>query len=210
MGVRSFVPIRIKDNKDSSWIEDAIPELVHKWGLVDIGNWVKVKKNMQRRIRKHIPKTNVKSASSWYKVASITSRIKQELVASKDWKEEDVFTVGEWLDEQNKGLSEFRDKDRTWNRLDRALLPYESDTQLRELIAKHKDYSYGYCSVFLTERFMDKNRGNPVSKMLLNILMGSPTKKEQMNEGLNIVLDDIRKRMKILQRRHNQVAEVKK
>ena len=39
--------------------------------------------------------------------------LKFELVQSKDWQEEDILKVGEWLDKQDKGLSSLRDKDST-------------------------------------------------------------------------------------------------
>ena len=205
-----IVNIRIKGNKDNRWLDDAIPELVHKWGLIDIGGWDKFKSNMLRRIKKRIPKTDVKNTTQWFKVASVLSQIKQEIMSSKDWGEEDVIKIGEWLDEQDKGLYALRENDKQWNKLDKSLKPYNRDAKLRTLIKKHKEYSYGYCSVRLAQCYADKYRGNPISKMLFNVIVGIPINKEQMNEGLDKVLDDIRKQMKILQRRaKGNVSKVK-
>ena len=195
-----FVTLRVKSVGDNKWLDDAVPELLHKWGLIDIGGWDTFKSKLLSRIKRSVPKTDVSKPTMWFKVVSTVEKIRKELLNSKEWQEEDVFKIGEWLDEQNRGLSEYRDKDRKWNRLNKTLKPYEVDTKLRALIKQHKDYSYGYCSVSLIERFMDKHRGHPVTKMLLNVLMGSPINKEQMNEGLYKVLDDIRKRMKRLQK----------
>lgn len=201
-----FVSLRIKDNRDNKWLNDAIPELMHKWGLVDIGDWDKFKRNMLARVKKHVPKTNVGSKTQWFKVASVTSQIKRELVSAKEWTEDDVMMVGEWLDGQDKGLSVLRDNDKQWNRLDKHLKPYIKDAPLRTLIKRHKDYSYGYCSISLAQSYADSYHGHPVTKLLFNILMGIPVNKETMNEGLYKVLDDIRRRMKILQKQETDNA----
>ncbi len=176
---------------------------MHKWGLVDIGDWDKFKRNMLARIRRRIPKTEVGNKTKWFKVASATSQVKQELTSSKNWTEDDVMMVGEWLDGQEKGLSALRDNDKRWGKLNDNLQPYMRDVPLRTLIKKHKDYSYGYCSILLAQRYSDNLRGHPITNMLFNVLVGSIINKETMNEGLYKVLDGIRKRLKTLRKRED-------
>lgn len=205
-----FVSQRLKSVRDNKWLEDAIPELVHKWGVIDIGDWGKFRVRMQKRIRRNVPKEDIRNVSRWFKVASVASKIKQEFMGLKEWTEEDVLIMGGWLDGQGKGLTAIRDRDGKWNKLDKTLRPYMKDSKLRTLIKRHKDYSYAYCSVSLIDHFMDKDRSNPISRMLLNVLKDCCVSKEQVNEDLYKVLDDIRNRMKVLQKQErSDVSRVK-
>jgi hypothetical protein len=195
-----FANKRVSHNRNPKWLAKAVPFLCDKWGLVDIGDYDKWASRMRSRVRRAFP---TGQSPQIHKVASMAGKIKRELMESRGWTEADLVKVGEWLDEQGKGVGAIRDSD-VWARLNDALINYRVDKKLKALIEKYQGLSYIYCSIFITEQILTRERGEPVANILLSVLMGMPLNKGTIKKGLDDVLDEARARMRVLQRQREK------
>lgn len=192
-----------KTGKNTRWLESAIPVLCHRWGIVDIGNYKKWRSHLLRRAKRAAPSTIKDSNERAFKLASIGAKMRDEILASRKWAEADLEQMGEWLDGQDKGVGAIRDS-QAWQTLDDSLRDYRADSVLKRLIEKHQRYSYYYCSVYVGEHLLDRERRNPAARLMLDILSQMPLNRSSIRQGLEDILNEVRKRMKVLQRREKQ------
>ncbi len=182
-------------------VEDVIPILLNNLGVISLSNYNKWESNAQRRIKRHMPNPGRKIKKNWYiDVLGAASQISKELFEAKDWSIDDLVTVGEWLDRQHWGVGELRENDNIWNSLYESIQPYMLDGVLREQITKHVSYSYGACSILLTQGYSMKWPDSPFSSLLHTTLIGNATSKVEIDTELSKPLSDIDKRLKILMR----------
>jgi hypothetical protein len=191
--------VRLSKSKkvDLTKSDDVGAILMDRLGLVELAKWDSFKKNIQRRIKKAVPKIR---KDNWrFKVLSKASEIKKELCEAREWGVDDALIICEWLEEQHWGVRELRDKDETWNNLYESVKPYLVDDELRELIRKHITYSYIGCSVLLISAYSKKRQSSIFLALLHSVLIGSPIDPTEIDLELSRIIADIDKRTKILQ-----------
>lgn len=193
----SLATKKVAKGKNTNWIRSAVPVLCYKWRIVELGQYKKWQSRIQSRFKQALPKNDRENPASYLKAIGVADKIKQEIMSSREWGIDDLVKIGEWLDEQGKGVGTIRDSD-TWSQLNNRLRDYRIDDQLKTLIKTYQTYSYAFCSIYVAEQILLRERRNPVANTLLTVLMGMPFSKHQISEGLEEVLDGVRTRMREL------------
>jgi len=190
---------------DKQGFNTMIPILFDKLGLVEIGNWDKFKNKLGSSIKKQIPKSPEKRRQiNWYfKVISKASKVRAELLNTREWDMKDAVEVGSWLDKQHIGIGERRHTDKSnWQKDYDSIKPYVLDERLSQLIYKHIDYSYSACSIALFSGYADRLANNIYYKLLRASLDDSAINALKIDAELSKILRDVEARLKILQKRN--------
>jgi hypothetical protein len=199
--VLRLIPNKVKENKKTDWMLDAIPVLFHKLKVVDIGDWDTYENSLKKRIKNAISKIH-DARKRWFATASISSQIKDEWIGAREWVKEDTITVGKWLDSYDMGVSSIIESDKYWRKLDKSLDPYRTDSSLRKLIKEFNDYSYCYCSTILVQDYGKQYKNNSAKhedklKQLLTVTLTEKLDTESTKIEMNEILDNITKRVHI-------------
>jgi hypothetical protein len=181
-------------------VERMIPVLMHKLRIIDIGEWDNVIKSMAKQMKRPITKQSIKKGTWFFKVASVGSQIKKDLISSGESTRDDLAIIVEWLDSQSWGLKELRDKDKQWGRLYETIEPFTRDNKLRELIYNHISISYVSCNGLLIYNYSIKWPNSIPIAVLHQTWVGSPFSPIEMNKELSGILGGIDKRMSVLNR----------
>lgn len=193
--------VRLRQHFDPKRFEDGAPLLFDTLGLIELKDWDTFKKRLTRRLKQRIPKSPEKRRNMvWrYKVVAEAKEIVKELVNSKQWQiPEDAVTIGKHLDSLDLGLGQSRDRDKQWQSLFEKTKPYVIDPVLRELIDKHKSYSYAFWSMSLGIDYGRRLPKNSFSQLLYSALVGGKVSPDEMGTALGEILEKITSREKVL------------
>jgi hypothetical protein len=196
--------MRLRQRFDKKRFEDACPLFFDQLGIVKVGEWDTYQKKIAKRVKRHVPKSPEKKARiGWrYKVVGEVKEIVKELVNSKDWQIDDLVKAGGHLDSIHMGLGELRDNDEQWQNLFKMVKPYTTDSVLRELIDKYISHSYAFCSTLLVIGYGNRLPKHEFGRMLCSALTSSNISPYKIEIALGEILEDITKRLKILDERH--------
>lgn len=204
---------RLKQKFDRKRFADACPLFFDQLGIVKVGEWDTYKRRVAKRLKRHVPKSPEKKARIvWrYKVVGEAKAIVRELVNSKVWQIDDLVKAGAHLDSIHMGLGELRDKDEQWQSLFKMVTPYTTDSTLRGLVENYVSHSYAFCSTLLLINYGNRLPKHEFERMLCSALTSSNISPDKIEIALGEILEDISKRLKILDERHPlyQSIEVK-
>lgn len=198
---------RLRQKIDRKLFIDTIPILYDKLGLVNASNWDNFKKNVDKRIKRQIPKSpqKLRQKNWYYNVTGKAAEIRKELVESKNWGINDVTIVGNWLDSNHIGLAELRDRDNSeWQKLYEKLHEFMSDSILDRLIEKHILYSYTLSSISLFLGYSDKLPNSAFYQFLHDALRDSSISPSMLTTELNKILRKIENRQEELRQQNNE------
>lgn len=195
---------RLKQRFDSKRFEEACPLFFDQLGIVKLGEWDTWERGIAKRIKRHVPKSPKKKAGViWrYKVIGEAKETVKELVNSKVWQIDDLVKAGGHLDSIHMGLGELRDKDEQWQSLFKMVRPYTTDSILGGLVDKYLSHSYAFCSALLVIDYGNRLPKHDFGRMLCSALTSSNISPDKIEIALGEILEDITKRLKILDERH--------
>ena len=195
---------RLKQKIDSKRFKGACPLFFDQLGVVKLGEWDTYERRIAKRIKRHVPKSPKEKAKViWrYKVVGEAKDIARDLVNSKVWQIDDLVKAGSHLDSIHMGLGELRDKDEQWQSLFKMVRPYTTDSTLRGLVDKYISHSYAFCSSLLVINYGNRLPKHEFGRMLCSALTSSDISPDKIEIALGEILEDITKRLKILDERH--------
>lgn len=192
--------IRLSSGANKRRMELALPILMDRLDLIELGKWDDFKKGIIKRAQRGVQH----SSNIFFKVLSVAIKTARDLTGSRQWAIEDADKVAKWLDDQHMGLAELRSADKHWNTLYESIRPFTLDDRLRVLINKHISLSYDVCAVLLISGYSAKWPNSPWLRFAYTTLVGSPISSVRIDLALSEILGNINKRMEILRRGRRQ------
>lgn len=198
---------RIRHKVKMQDVEDTAPILMDRLGIVELQKYDRFTANIKRRIKRLVPRTPLRNRFWYFRVLAKAAEIQKELVEFKEWQVSDGLIVCKWLEEQHWGVGELRDKSKKWWARYDLIRPYLADPKLKELIEEHFNYSYIACSQMLLNNYSAKWSHTKLSKLLLSVLIKSIDRME-IESGLNNIIIDISKRLKVVEKKEKTNEQV--
>ncbi|MBA7603527.1 hypothetical protein ES703_10640 [subsurface metagenome] len=198
---------RIRHKVKMQDVEDAAPMLMNRLGIVELQKYERFRANIKRRIKRLIPRKPPRNKIWYFRVLAKADEIHKELVGLKEWEVSDGLIACKWFDEHHWGVGELRDKNKKWWARYNSIRPYLVDPKLKELIEEHFNYSYIACSNMLITAYSAKWSKTKFSKLLCSVLITSIDRME-IESGLNNIIVDISKRLKVVEKKKNEQVSV--
>ena len=184
-------------------LEQVLPTLADRMGIVKSKDWHKFERNLKSRIRRAAPRRNFRRPFifiefvKWrervhLRALSVAVEVKEELFQSQEWAFEDGIKISKWLDGYDWGVKKLRDNDPQWKALYESISHYFRDEELRKLIKRHIDFSYIYNNVSLIVHYSQKFKNNVFALMLHEALIGSPISPVEVQLALGEIISEIK------------------
>lgn len=191
------------DQPSRQELEEMIPVLMHKLGIVDIGDWDKFIKKTARQMKGAITQRGMRQGTWHYQLASVTSRMQRDLLTSKEStiSDSDIDILAEWFGRQSWAIKDPYRTDKQWTMLYNSIEPFTRDNKLQSLINDHILVTYVSSNALLVDTYMQKWPNSLPMRILHQTLQTSDLSPLKVNGVLSDILGGIDKRMDVLHKR---------
>lgn len=144
------------DQPSRQQLEEMIPVLMYKLGIVDIGGWDKFIKKTAKQMKGAITQRGIRQGTWHYQLASVTSRMQRDLLASKEStiSNSDIDILAEWFGSQSWAIENPYRTDKRWTILYNSIEPFTRDNKLQGLINDHILVTYVSSNALLVDAYI--------------------------------------------------------